>query len=177
MSEEEVIREEIEAGASVARLAELLGLDPPAVRLRLEQLGLTTARQRVLRNARTARSAGATRIVLSCPFHGELEHRIDARGSYRCPECNKARVTRHRRTVKEILVTEAGGACALCGYDRCRRALSFHHVDPEQKSFGLALGGVSRSLDKAREEAKKCVLLCANCHMEVENGLRAIPLQ
>ncbi len=177
MLDEKVIREELEAGASVARLAERLGADPDAVRLRIAELGLSTVRQRVLRDARAARAAGATRLVLSCPTHGVLEHRIDARGSYRCPACNKARVTQHRRTVKEVLVAEAGGACALCGYDRCGRALSFHHVDPSQKAFGLALGGVSRSLAKAREEAKKCVLLCANCHMEVENGLRVIPLQ
>ena len=28
-----------------------------------------------------------------------------------------------------------------------------------------------RSLDKAREEVRKCVVLCANCHAEVEAGL------
>lgn len=177
VSDDELIREEVEAGASVARIADRLGLSPPEVRLRLAELGLLTARQRVLQAARAARATGATRLVLDCPYHGQVEHRIDARGSYRCPECNKARVMQHRRTVKELLVAEAGGACAVCGYDRCGRALSFHHVDPAGKSFGLALGGVSRSLAKAREEAWKCVLLCANCHMEVEHGSRGISLQ
>jgi hypothetical protein len=32
-----------------------------------------------------------------------------------------------------------------------------------------------RSLEAYREEAKKCVLLCANCHGEVEFGLRPSP--
>jgi hypothetical protein len=32
-----------------------------------------------------------------------------------------------------------------------------------------------RSLEAYREEAKKCVLLCANCHGEVEFGLRPCP--
>jgi hypothetical protein len=31
-------------------------------------------------------------------------------------------------------------------------------------------------LDAYREEAEKCVLLCANCHGEVEFGLRCSPL-
>jgi hypothetical protein len=37
--------------------------------------------------------------------------------------------------------------------------------------------GIAYALDTLREEARKCVLLCANCHAEVENGLAALPLQ
>jgi hypothetical protein len=33
---------------------------------------------------------------------------------------------------------------------------------------------VTRSLADAREEAKKCVLLCSNCHAEVEAGVRSL---
>lgn len=68
------------------------------------------------------------------------------------------------------LVEEFGGKCALCGYDRYLGAIQFHHVDPEQKSFGLACGGITRAIKKVREEAVKCVPLCANCHAEVEGG-------
>jgi hypothetical protein len=34
---------------------------------------------------------------------------------------------------------------------------------------------IGRALAAFREEAKKCVLLCANCHGEVEVGLIASP--
>jgi hypothetical protein len=84
-------------------------------------------------------------------------------------------VSRRRRKVKAILVAEAGGRCALCGYGRCIGALAFHHVDPEVKSFGLAEGGLAHSLVRARGEVAKCVLLCANCHAEVEAGLAVVP--
>ena len=70
-----------------------------------------------------------------------------------------------------MLVEEAGGRCALCGYARCIGALHFHHVDPQTKSFGLSSRGFARSLAAARREAAKCVLLCANCHAEVESGV------
>jgi len=80
-------------------------------------------------------------------------------------------VSRRRREVKRILVEEAGGGCALCGYDRCVSALSFHHLEPATKSFELSRRGVTRSIERARAEARKCVLLCANCHAEVEAGL------
>ena len=82
-----------------------------------------------------------------------------------------------RRKVKRILVEEAGGACILCGYAECHAALQFHHVDPTQKSFALSRQGVTRSLAKARDEAAKCVLLCANCHAKVEAGLAQLPLR
>ena len=37
------------------------------------------------------------------------------------------------------------------------------------------MGGVTRSWSKSRREAQKCVLLCANCHAEVEAGLIELP--
>jgi hypothetical protein len=66
-------------------------------------------------------------------------------------------VSRRRRKVKRILVAEAGGRCALCGYDRCAAALHFHHVDPGSKQFHLSMQGVARSLAVARAEMAKCV--------------------
>src|SRR5215207_2786150 len=54
-------------------------------------------------------------------------------------------------------------------------ALHFHHVDPEQKSFGLARRGITRSIDILRAEIRKCVLLCSNCHAEVEAGATRLP--
>ena len=77
--------------------------------------------------------------------------------------------------MKAILVAEAGGACAVCGYDRCLAALQFHHVHPDEKRFALGRAGVARSLEKARAEARKWVLLCANCHAEVEAGVVRLP--
>ena len=73
-----------------------------------------------------------------------------------------------------ILVDEAGGRCAACGYDRCFAALQFHHVDPGAKAFALSHQGATRGIERARVEARKCVLLCANCHAEVEAGVRVL---
>jgi len=70
---------------------------------------------------------------------------------------------------EQILVEEAGGRCRLCGYDRHVAALEFHHLDPNAKEFGLAQRGAHR-IDKLRAEVRKCVLLCSNCHAEVEAG-------
>jgi hypothetical protein len=85
------------------------------------------------------------------------------------------RVSTRRRKVKEILVDEAGGACAICGYKRFAGALQFHHLDPEDKEFAISRNGATLGIETLRAEAAKCVLLCANCHVEVEAGLASLP--
>ena len=96
-------------------------------------------------------------------------------GGYRCARCSTARVSLRRRRVRELLVAEAGGSCTLCGYDRYSGALQFHHLEPREKRFHISEGGLTRSLARLREEAGKCLLLCANCHAEVEAGITALP--
>jgi hypothetical protein len=76
--------------------------------------------------------------------------------------------------VKQLLIEESGGRCAVCGYAKYQGALQFHHLDPSQKAFGVSGRGMTRAIAKARAEAKKCVLLCANCHAEVEAGVTAL---
>jgi 5-methylcytosine-specific restriction endonuclease McrA len=110
----------------------------------------------------------------ACSRHGRAAYRLDARGTYRCVLCGQERVAERRRRIKQILIEEAGGRCAECGYDRLPAALHFHHIDPTTKEFGLSAHGLSRGLERAREEARKCVLLCGNCHAEVEGGCRVL---
>jgi hypothetical protein len=77
-------------------------------------------------------------------------------GSFRCARCRSEQVAERRRRLKRQLIDEAGGACTLCGYNRCAAALQFHHRDPATKSFALGRQGVTRSLARARAEVRKC---------------------
>jgi hypothetical protein len=52
--------------------------------------------------------------------------------------------------------------------------LHFHHVDPGTKSFAISVN-TGKSIAAYREEAKKCVLVCANCHGEIETALIPSP--
>ena len=83
--------------------------------------------------------------------------------------CGEAVTRRHQR-LKRMLIEEFGGGCAVCGYDRTPNNLHFHHVDPSTKSFSMHMG-VGKAIATFRAEAKKCVLVCANCHGEIEAGL------
>jgi len=68
------------------------------------------------------------------------------------------------------LVNMLGGKCEKCNYKDNYAALSFHHIDPKQKSFPLDLRHCSnRSWDKLVTESQKCQLLCIRCHYELHN--------
>ena len=169
----ETLLELVERGMSVRQIGTEVGLGCASVRYWLAKYGLQTD---PLHYAR--RDAEKTPSVFrECPTHGWTDYvRTGARGYYRCPVCTTERVAIRRRRLKEILVEEAGGRCALCGYDAYSGALQFHHLDPSQKRFGLALGGLTRALAEVRQEARKCMLLCGNCHAEVEAGLVEVVL-
>ena len=68
------------------------------------------------------------------------------------------------------LVKAAGGRCALCGYDKNLAALTFHHINANEKSFKLDMRSLSnRKLEVVRTEVEKCILVCQNCHTELHN--------
>jgi hypothetical protein len=73
-----------------------------------------------------------------------------------------------RRRTKRRAVEYLGGKCSRCGYNKCVRALSFHHRDPLIKSFGIA-NPSTKKWEIVKAELDKCDLLCLNCHMEIED--------
>ena len=81
----------------------------------------------------------------------------------------KAAVAKRRKKVRQMAIEYLGGRCEVCGYNKCARALSFHHRDPNKKDFGISAQGMTRSWDRVRNEIEKCMLLCANCHMELHD--------
>jgi hypothetical protein len=166
----------VEEGLTIARIAAALDRSVGSIRHWMSRYGLRTVRAgRPREEGREARATGRSVVEMRCPTHGQTEFVLEGRGYFRCRKCRAERVTRRRRAIKATLVREAGGRCRICGYDRCSGALEFHHVDPSLKEFNLGLRGVARSLDRARAEAAKCVLLCSNCHAEVEYGATALP--
>jgi hypothetical protein len=174
--ERELLAEIVACDLPVRDMADVLGRSPTTVRHWLGRYGLTSGPTRRRATVAAADRASVRELELSCDRHGPTRHVRRADG-FRCARCEARRVVAWRRKVKRILVEEAGGACLLCGYADCPAALQFHHVDPSQKSFALSRQGVTRSLARAREEAAKCVLLCANCHAKVEAGLAQLPLR
>jgi hypothetical protein len=119
--EEAVLRDLVERGASTRDIAAELGRSQASVRHWLARFGLRTALA-VGRGGDKPATA-----VRRCDVHGEVAFRLYEGYRYRCPACVSAAVAEHRRQRKALLVAEAGGRCAVCGYSRYAGALQFHH--------------------------------------------------
>ncbi len=74
------------------------------------------------------------------------------------------RKKRLRIKKKNKLVKYFGGKCSICGYDKCVNALEFHHKNPKEKGDTLSR---NITFKKMLKEAKKCILVCTNCHREI----------
>jgi hypothetical protein len=72
-----------------------------------------------------------------------------------------------RRDKKIKLINYKGGKCEICGYDKIEfpGCFAFHHADPALKDFGIS--SKNCSLETAKNEVDKCLLLCCRCHAEL----------
>lgn len=104
----------------------------------------------------------------------------------RCKDCAKIEHKKHRtpggdakqkaqaillkKTKRLIVIKDKQKGCSVCGYSRCLDALEYHHYN------GDKLRCISRinTPESVRKEMKKCVLLCANCHRELHNGMLSV---
>ena len=169
----EVLEPLVESGSSLADIAQTVGRSKATVRHWLKRYDLRTRAPQggpCRQGVKQARAEGLSQAVIVCPRHGAIEHIRETRGYYRCRQCRIEAVVRRRRKVKQTLVAEAGGHCQLCQYSRCLSALEFHHLDPGAKAFSVSRRG-AHSIAGLRAEVGKCVLLCSNCHAEVEAGM------
>jgi len=85
-------------------------------------------------------------------------------------ECSSCQSKRIRNDRKDKAVEYLGGRCKVCGYNRCRQALVFHHNDASKKDFVLSWNW-EKAWNIIKKELDKCSLLCNRCHTEVHAGL------
>ena len=79
-------------------------------------------------------------------------------------ECSRKQGIKTRQNVRERLHEirlEMGGCCSRCGYKEFVDILNFHHINIEEKEIEVTRLVREKAM---REEAKKCILLCPNCH-------------
>ena len=79
-----------------------------------------------------------------------------------------------RRRTKERMIAAFGNQCCVCKKTYPLEIFEFHHLDPDEKNFGI--GSVkSISWDCLVIELRKCVMVCANCHRLIDYGYITIP--
>ena len=84
-----------------------------------------------------------------------------------CKACVVVASYESTKKLKLKAIDYKGGKCVDCGYNKYYGALEFHHLDPNQKDFGINEQSRQKSTwEHIKPELDKCVLLCSNCHKE-----------
>lgn len=60
--------------------------------------------------------------------------------------------------------------CSVCGYtDECFAPFDLHHINPEDKHFGIHTKIDGSPFKNWKEELEKCVIICSNCHRKLHS--------
>jgi hypothetical protein len=93
-----------------------------------------------------------------------------ASGTHRnqCRDCNNKMVINRAASGKKRAVEYMGGCCSVCGYDKCLRALEFHHLDPSKKTETFRRFTLW-NFERQKKELENCIIVCSNCHREIHS--------
>ncbi len=117
-----------------------------------------------------------TRQVIECKHCSETFKQVYRNQKFCCRKCSSKWYTiqaesKKRAKIKQEMVEYKGGECVICGYNKCNRALEFHHINPNEKEFAICTYAHKKSWEEVIKELDKCVLVCANCHMELHENI------
>lgn len=125
-------------------------------------------------NTKQLNKPKANELLLNCTLCGK-EYIWRKRGHVATKtQCTSCKVNHRRFRLKKKFLAYLGDKCVVCGYNKCSSALEFHHLDPSTKRFSIG-GNHCRRWEIVKEELDKCVILCSNCHREVDAGIASIP--
>lgn len=79
----------------------------------------------------------------------------------------KKRCEEHQNIINDI---KNKSGCIICKYNKCSKALDFHHIKDKNFSIG-EMNKRGFSIEKILKEIEKCVIVCSNCHREIHENL------
>lgn len=85
-------------------------------------------------------------------------------------KCKNCQIIQDYSRKEDIILKVVGSySCKICGYNKCKQALEFHHIDPTKKEYRIANINTYKEYTIIKE-LEKCILVCANCHREIHYG-------
>jgi hypothetical protein len=113
------------------------------------------------------------KIERSCTLCGRT-YVYDRNKGHQPTKCNSCSANANLDKVKLKALIYKGNKCQVCGYAKSPKALVFHHENPKIKDFSMSENW-SRSWSVLKTELDKCILVCANCHGEIHEGITPCP--
>ena len=118
-----------------------------------------------------------TSKIKFCKIHGNSKHELNKivgnKKYYKCRICKNSRKSDIRKNNKYQLVEYMGKKCQICKYSKCLSALEIHHIVPKEKTLEFSKISRDNKLQDYRNEIDNtpCILVCANCHREIHEGM------
>jgi DNA-binding transcriptional ArsR family regulator len=154
----------VEEGLSISKIASAEGKSKTSVRHWLKKFGLKT-------NCTIKKHT----LIQNCSHCGTLL--TENNGYWRknrqiwnflCRGCSASNSRDRWENNKKRALDYKGGECQVCGYNKCSDAMEFHHVDPATKDRNM--GNMKlRKWEDQKIELDKCILVCSNCHREIHH--------
>ena len=131
-----------------------------------------TCQNKALSQRRKNNQINQSKICIICRKEFLLKNKSANKRQY-CYDCLPEGQVATRTVYIKLIKKQYGGKCQICGYNKCLSALEFHHLNPNEKEniVSNSYGTVKDSI----KEAKKCILVCANCHREIHENLIIVP--
>jgi hypothetical protein len=70
---------------------------------------------------------------------------------------------KHSNKYNQLILEWKSQGCSKCNEKR-PHTIDAHHINPNEKDF--MVGTVKRGIKVTKEELKKCIPLCSNCHRD-----------
>jgi hypothetical protein len=125
-----------------------------------------TARLEAVASVRTNEHGSMIIRCSSC----DREYVYSRKAGHGRSTCNSCWNKKRKIEMKLKAVEYKGGKCCRCNYNKNIKALQFHHLDVQQKDFIIG-GSYTRSWSILKTELDKCILVCANCHVEIHDEM------
>ena len=113
------------------------------------------------------RSTKDGRCRLCRPCYAERRKEPDKRFRER----NKEKVSQQKKDFQLMVHNYFNGSCYICKTkDDCAAMFHCHHVDSTKKKYQICHLALRKWDTVILPELKKCVYLCANCHIKLHAG-------
>lgn len=98
--------------------------------------------------------------------------KCDTCGKVVADHCHACYQKKKEKRIQDKVHAIVGEECWVCGYDKGRQMLDFHHMDPSLKHFCVNKRTMANlAWKRVWEEMQKCLLMCCRCHRELEYGV------
>jgi hypothetical protein len=159
-------------GKSIRQIAKELDKSYTTVRYWLLKYKITTSYAEASLDPakQIAKGQGLDECIASCKIHGQTKFTLtENRSKWRCNRCASDATVRARQKKKQLLVETHGSICMRCLQNFPFYLYNFHHLSRESKLYNIK--DIYISPKKLESELEKCVMICANCHAEVEEEI------